>query len=291
MDSSTRTGTPLRQRMIDDMRMRKLEHKTQEAYIRAVCKLAVFLRRSPDTASVEDLRRFQLHLVDHGSSPITLNATLTGLKFLFDVTLDRHELMAKMQPVRVPHTLPVVLSREEVARLIAAAPNLKCQTALSVAYGAGLRASEVIALKVGDVDSKRMTLRVEQGKGRKDRYAMLSPVLLERLRAWWRVARAQGKMLDGGWLFPGLNPIESLSTRQLNRAVHAAAKAAGIDKRVSMHTLRHCFATHLLEQKVDIRVIQVLLGHKKLETTSMYAHVATEILRAVVSPLEILPPT
>ena len=291
MDSPIRTGTPLRQRMIEDMRMRKLEHKTQEAYIRAVCKLAAFLRRSPDTATVEELRRFQLHLVDQGTSPITLNATLTGLKFLFDVTLDRGELMAKMQPVRVPRTLPVVLSREEVARLIAAAPNLKSQTALSVAYGTGLRASEVIALKVGDIDSQRMTLRVEQGKGRKDRYAMLSPVLLERLRAWWRVGHAQGKVLPSGWLFPGMNPVDPLTTRQLNRAIHAAAAAAHIDKRVSMHSLRHSFATHLLEQKVDIRVIQVLLGHKKLETTSMYTHVATEILREVVSPLEILPPT
>ena len=291
MDSSTQRISPLRQRMIDDMRMRKLEHKTQEGYIRAVCKLAAFLRRSPDTATVEDLRRFQLHLVDQGTSPMTLNATLTGLKFFFDVTLDRHDLMAKMQPVRVPRTLPVVLSREEVARLLAAAPNMKSQTALSVAYGAGLRASEVIALKVGDVDSKRMTLRVEQGKGRKDRYAMLSPVLLERLRAWWRVGHAQGKILPNGWLFPGMNAMDPLSTRQLNRAIHAAAAAAPIDKRVAMHTLRHSFATHLLEQKVDIRVIQVLLGHKKIETTSMYAHVATEILRQVVSPLEILPPT
>ena len=181
--------------MIDDMRMRKLAEKTQSHYIRAVCKLAAFLGRSPDTATVEDLRRFQLHLVDQGTSPISLNATITGLKFFFEVTLDRGELMAKMQPVRVPRTLPVVLSREEVARLIAAAPNLKSQTALSVAYGAGLRASEVIALKVSDIDSQRMTLRVEQGKGRKDRYAMLSPVLLERLRAWWRVGHAQGKML------------------------------------------------------------------------------------------------
>jgi integrase/recombinase XerD len=239
MDSSIRTGTPLRQRMIEDMRMRKLAHKTQAAYIRAVCKLAAFLRRSPDSASVEDLRRFQLHLVDQGSSPITLNATLTGLKFLFEVTLDRGELMAKMQPVRVPRTLPVVLSREEVARLIAAAPNLKSQTALSVAYGTGLRASEVIALKIGDIDSQRMTLRVEQGKGRKDRYAMLSPVLLERLRAWWRVGHAQGKILPSGWLFPGLNPLDPLTTRQLNRAIHAAATAAHIDKRVSMHTLRY----------------------------------------------------
>jgi site-specific recombinase XerD len=230
-------------------------------------------------------------LVDQGTSPITLNATLTGLKFFFDVTLDRGALMARMQPVRVPRTLPVVLSREEVARLIAAAPNLKSQTALSIAYGAGLRASEVIALKVGDIDSQRMTLRVEQGKGRKDRYAMLSPVLLERLRSWWRVGHAQGKILPNGWLFPGLNPMDPLTTRQLNRAIHAAAEAAKIDKRVSMHTLRHSFATHLLERKVDIRLIQVLLGHKKLETTSMYAHVATELLREVVSPLEILPPT
>jgi integrase/recombinase XerD len=291
MNPSTPAVTPLRQRMIDDMRMRKLEHKTQEAYIRAVRKLAAFLGRSPDTATVEDLRRFQLQLVDQGTSPITLNATLTGLKFFFDVTLDRAELMAKMQPVRVPRTLPVVLSREEVARLIAAAPNLKSQTALSIAYGAGLRASEVIALKVGDIDSQRMTLRIEQGKGRKDRYAMLSPVLLERLRAWWRLAHAQGKILPGGWLFPGVNPIDPLTTRQLNRAIHAAAAAARIDKRVSMHSLRHSFATHLLERKVDIRLIQVLLGHKKLETTSMYAHVATEILREVVSPLESLPPT
>jgi site-specific recombinase XerD len=290
MESASQRISPLRRRMIDDMRMRKLSDKTQRHYIRAVRQFAGFLGRSPDTDFVEDLRRYQLHLVDNGISPISLNAAITGLKFFFEVTLDHGELMYKMRPVRVPQTLPVVLSREEVSRLIAAAGNLKHQTALSVAYGAGLRASEVVALKVGDIDSERMTLRIEQGKGRKDRYAMLAPVLLERLRAWWRVARAQGKMLEGGWLFPGLNPIESLSTRQLNRAVHAAAKAAGIDKRVSMHTLRHCFATHLLEQKVDIRVIQVLLGHKKLETTSMYTHVATEVLREVVSPLETMPP-
>jgi site-specific recombinase XerD len=276
--------------MLDDMRMRKLEPKTRAGYIRAVRSLTAYLGRSPDTATIEELRRFQLHLVDRGSSPITLNATITGLKFFFGVTLDRGELMAKMQPVHVPRTLPVVLSRDEVARLIAAAPNLKYQTALSIAYGTGLRVSEVIALKVSDIDSQRMTLRVEQGKGDKDRYAMLSPVLLERLRSWWRVAHAQGKMLPNGWLFPGLNPMDPLSTRQLNRAIHAAAEAAQIDKRVSMHTLRHSFATHLLEQKVDIRLIQVLLGHKRLETTTIYTHVATEILREVVSPLERLQP-
>lgn len=290
MNSSTPAVSPLRQRMLDDMRMRKLNPKTQSGYLRAVRNFARYLGRSPDTATVEELRNYQLHLVDTGTSPISLNAAIVGLKFFFDITLDRGELMAKMQPVRIPQKLPVILSPEEVARLIAATGNLKHQTALSLAYGTGLRASEVVALKVGDIDSQRMTLRVEQGKGRKDRYAMLSPVLLERLRAWWRVARTQGKMLDGGWLFPGLNPIDQLSPRQLNRAIRAAANAAQIDKRVSMHTLRHSFATHLLEQKVDIRVIQVLLGHKKLDTTALYAQVATDLLREVVSPLERLHP-
>jgi integrase/recombinase XerD len=290
MSDTTHPISPLRQRMIDDMRMRKLAPKTQTHYLRAVRRFAGFLGRSPDTASVEDLRRYQLYLVDQGTSPVSLNAAITGLKFFFEVTADHAGLMSKMQPVRVPRTLPVVLSREEVSRLIVATGNLKHQTALAVAYGAGLRASEVVALKVADIDSARMTLRIERGKGQKDRYAMLPPVLLERLRVWWRVARAQGTMLDGGWLFPGLNPIDPLSTRQLNRAIHAAAEAARIDKRVSMHTLRHSFATHLLEQKVDIRVIQVLLGHKKLETTALYAQVATDLLREVVSPPERLRP-
>ena len=289
MERSTPTVSPLRQRMTDDMRMRKFQPKTQTGYLRAVAKLGTFLKRSPDTATADDLRRFQLHLVDDGASPITLNATISGLKFFFDVTLNHPELMSRMQPVKVPRTLPVVLSREEVSRLIAAAWNLKHQTALSVAYGTGLRASEVISLKVGDVDSQRMTLRVEQGKGRKDRYAMLPPILLERLRVWWRVGHAQGKILRDGWLFPGLDPMDPLTTRQLNRAIHAAAEAAKIDKRVSMHTLRHSFATHLLEQKVDIRVIQVLLGHSHLETTTIYTHVATDLLREVMSPLEALP--
>jgi site-specific recombinase XerD len=284
--NSSKTISPLRQRMIEDMRMRKLAPHTQAGYIRAVPKFARYLKRSPETATAEDLRNFQLYLVDHGASPITLNATITGLKFLFGVTLERGALMAKMQHVFVPRTLPVVLSRDEVRCLIAAASNLKYQTALSVAYGAGLRASEVVGLKVSDVDSQRMVLHIERGKGGKDRYAMLSPVMLGRLRSWYRVARAQGKMPDGGWLFPGQNPIDPMSTRQLNRAVHAAARTAGLDKRVSMHSLRHAFATHLLEQKEDIRVIQVLLGHKKLETTALYTQVATETLRQVTSPLE-----
>ena len=286
MSQSTTAPSLLRQRMIDDMRMRKFGEKTQTDYIRAVRNFATYLHRSPETATDEDLRNYQLYLIDHGISPASLNFTITGLKFFFDITVGDTERIGKMQPVRVPRKLPVILSREEVRRLIAASNNLKHQTALAVAYGTGLRVNEVVSLKVGDIDSKRMILRVEQGKGSKDRYAMLSPILLERLRYWWRAARAQGKMLDGGWLFPGLDPIESLSPRQLNRAIHAAANVAKIDKRVSMHTLRHSFATHLLEQKVDIRVIQVLLGHKKLETTALYTQVATDILREVISPLE-----
>jgi integrase/recombinase XerD len=290
METSTQPVSPLRQRMLEDMRMRKLAPKTRDAYIRAVSRFAKYLGRSPDTATAEELRGYQLHLVDSGTSPITLNATITGLKFLFDVTLGHGDVLAKMQSVRIPHKIPVVLNKQEVARLIACAGNLKHQTALAVAYGTGLRVSEVLSLKVSDIDSQRMTLRVEQGKGGRDRYAMISPVLLERLRVWWRVARAQGKMLNGGWLFPGLDPIDPLSAKQLNRAIHEAATLAKIDKRVSMHTLRHSFATHLLEQKVDIRVIQVMLGHKKLETTALYTQVATEVLKEVISPLETLQP-
>ena len=286
MKDSPEKISPLRRRMIEDMRMRKLSTKTQSGYIRAVRHFARYLGRSPDTATDEDLRRYQLHCVDRGVSPTTLNATITGLKFFFEVTLKRPELMSKMSHVRVARTLPVVLSREEASRLIESARTLKHRTALSVAYGAGLRVSEVVALKVSDVDSQRMLLRVEQGKGRKDRYALLPPLLLERLRSWWRHAHAAGQVLPGGYLFPGLDPLDSLSARQLNRAVHEAAKAAHIDKRVTMHTLRHSFATHLLEQGENIRTIQVLLGHKKLETTALYTHVATETLRTVLSPLE-----
>jgi integrase/recombinase XerD len=290
MKDSPETISPLRRRMIEDMRMRKLASGTQSGYIRAVRHFSGWLGRSPHTASAEDLRRYQLHCVDRGVSPITLNATITGLKFFFEVTLKRPELMGNMSHVRVARTLPVILSREEASRLIEAARTLKHRTALSVAYGAGLRVSEVLALKVGDIDSQRMLLRVEKGKGQKDRYALLPPILLERLRTWWRYARAQGKILPGGYLFPGLDPMDSMSTRQLNRAVREAAAAAHIDKRVTMHTLRHSFATHLLEMGENIRTIQVLLGHKKLETTALYTQVATETLRKVLSPLEPIHP-
>ncbi len=272
--------SPLRQRMIEDMTIRKMAPKTQAAYIRAVKNLTVFLGRSPDTASPEDLRGFQLHLASGGVSAPTQNATVTALRFFFGVTLRRRGTTDHLPFVRQPRKLPVVLSLDEVARLLDAAPSLKYKAALSVAYGAGLRASEVVSLKLADVDSTRMVIRVEQGKGRKDRYAILSDHLLDLLRAYWKASRPKG------WLFPGQNPVNPLTTRQLGRVCHAAAEAAGIDKRVSLHTLRHSFATHLLEQKVDIRVIQVLLGHKKLETTALYAQVATRTLREVRSPLE-----
>jgi len=274
--------------MTEDMQLRKLAPKTQTSYIRAVKKLADYLGHSPDTATAEDLRQFQLHLTDKGTSRITINATITALRFFFEVTVGDKEVAGKLNTVPVPRRLPVVLSREEVARLLEATSNLKYKAAFSVAYGAGLRISEVVSLKISDIDSERMTLHVEQGKGRKDRYAMLSPVLLDILRRWWREGHDRGLLLDGGWLFPGQNPVNPLSTRQLSRAIRAAAADAEIDKRVSMHLLRHSYATHLLEQKVDIRLIQVLLGHNQLETTRLYTQVATDVLHEVASPLESL---
>jgi site-specific recombinase XerD len=245
-----------------------------------VRNFTAFLGRSPDTATSDDLRRFQLHMAQQQVSPWSINAAIAALRFFFTVTLERPDLVRPLRIVNEPRKAPVVLSQEEVARLLEAAPGLKYKAALSVAYGAGLRVSEVANLKVSDIDSERMTVRVEQGKGQRDRYVMLSPQLLGLLRDWWRVARPQV------WLFPGQNPINPMTPRQLNRAVHAAKDLAGISKRVSPHTLRHSFATHLLEQGVDIRVIQVLLGHAKLETTALYTRVAVNTVRDVKSPLE-----
>src|ERR1700690_654387 len=225
--------SPLRRRMIEDMTIRKFAAKTQHDYLQRVKNFAAFLGRSPDTASVEDVRRYQLHLTGCGVGVPTLNQTVSTLRFFFKVTLGRPDLVERTAFVREPRKLPVVLSPEEVARLLDAAPGLKYKAALSVAYGAGLRAAEVISLKVGDVDNKRMVIRVEQGKGRKDRYVMLSPHLLELLRAWWRGARPQG------WFFPGRARGQPVTTPQLNRACHTAAQRAEIDKRVSLHTLRH----------------------------------------------------
>ena len=272
--------SPLRRRMIEDMTIRKLAPDTQRNYIRSIKNLAAFIGRSPDKASFEDIRRFQLHLVTKGADTPTLNSTVSALRFFFRVTLKRYAIVEHTRFIHEPRRLPVVLSPEEVRRLLDAAPGLKYKAALSVAYGAGLRASEVVSLKVCDIDSERMLIRVEQGKGRKDRYVMLSPHLLELLRAWWKAGHPQG------WLFPGQNRVNPLSTRQLNRAFHAAAHTAEIKKRVSLHTLRHSFATHLLEQNIDIRVIQVLLGHAKLDSTALYTRVATKTIREVISPLE-----
>lgn len=272
--------SPLRRRMIEDMTVRNFAPKTQHDYIRAVTKLARFLGRSPDTATAEDLRRFQLHLTENRVGAPTINFTVTVLRFFFTITLDRADAIKHLTFVREPRKIPVVLSLEEVARLLEAAPGPKYKAALAAAYGAGLRVSEVATLKVSDIDSERMMLRVEQGKGHKDRHAMLAPQLLELLRDWWRIARPQV------WLFPGQNPVNPMTTRQINRACHAAADMARITKRVSPHTLRHSFATHLLEQNTDIRMIQVLLGHAKLETTALYTHIATNTIRAVMSPLE-----
>lgn len=288
MTHSNKSISPLRQRMIEDMTLRKLAPKTQVAYVRAVKKLNQFLGRSPDTATAEDLRLFQLHMSANGVSNTTINATITGLRFFFEVTLDDENAIKKMSAVHEPRKLPLVLSTEQVKQLLDATSSLKYKAALSLAYGAGLRASEITHLKVNDIDSQRMVIHIDQGKGDKDRNAILSPALLKILRQWWRTAQAQGQMLKGGWLFPGQDPINPLSTRQLSRACRAAVTLAGLDERVSLHSLRHSFATHLLEQSVDIRVIQVLLGHKKLETTALYSQVATRTLCKVNSPLDSL---
>ena len=276
--------SPLRQRMIEDMMVRNFVEKTRNDYIRQVKTFTAFLGRLPDTATAEDLRRFQLHQTRTGVRPPSINGSVAALRFFFTVTLDRPEMARHLTFVREPRKMPAVLSPEEVARLLEAAPGPKYKAALSAAYGAGLRVSAVVALKVSDIDSERLLLRIEQGKGRKDRFAMLSPKLLELLRDWYRIAR------PAVWLFPGRDPMLPLTTRQFARAVDAAASMAEIKKRVTPHTLRHSFATHLLEQKIDVRLIQVLLGHAKLETTVLYTQVATNVIRAVMSPLDRLTP-
>ena len=272
----------LRRRMIADMTVRRFSDKTQHEYIRQIETFARFLGRSPDTASGDDIRRFQLAQVEQGAQPPKMNSQASALRFFLTVTLGRADLAHQLARTHYPRKLPRVLTAEQVARLIEAAPGpgLKYKTALSIAYGAGLRGGEIVMLRVGDIDSKRMLIRVEMGKGRKDRHTMLSPQLLSLLRAWWLQSRSRG------WLFPGLDSLRPMSVRQLNRVCHMAAGAAGLGSWVTPHTLRHSFATHLLESDIDVRVIQVLLGHAKLDTTARYTHVATNLLRTVMSPLE-----
>ena len=278
--------SPLRRRLIDDMTMRRFSRETQRNYIRDVGRFAMFLGRPPDTATAEDLRRFQVEQRDAGVPAPTMNSIVAALRFFFTNTLDRPDLARKLFRVSHPRKLPVVLSPDEVARLLDATTCLKHQAALSVAYGAGLCVAEVAHLKVADIDSKRMLLRVERGKGGQYRNAMLSGDLLTLLRQWWKVGRQQGMMHRDGWLFPGQHAMKPISTRQLHRIVVEAAHAADIAKRVGPHTLRHSFATHLLEDGVDIRVIQALLGHAKLENTAFYTKVATRTVRTVTSPLD-----
>ncbi len=276
--------SPLRRRMIEDMTIRGFGEKTQSDYIRHVRNFTFFLGRSPDQAQSEDLRLYQVHQRKRGVQPPTMNGAVAALRFFFTTTCNRPEMARHLTLVRQPQKLPVVLTPEEVARLIEAAPRPKYKAALGVAYGAGLRVSEVANLRVSDIDSERMVIRVEQGKGKKDRNGMLSPRLLVLLREWWLVGRPTT------WLFPGRDSLLPITPRQLHRVVCETAGAVGIEKRVSPHTLRHSFATHLLEQGVDIRLIQVALGHSKLDTTARYAHVASKVLREMVSPLDQLTP-
>ncbi|CAH1654965.1 MULTISPECIES: tyrosine-type recombinase/integrase [unclassified Chelatococcus] len=283
--STDATVSPLRQRMQHDMLMRGLGSHTRQDYVRHVRCFAAFLGRSPDTATPENIHRFQLDQHEKGVGPATINGAVSALRFLFLVTLQRRDLSRALVITRYHRKLPDVLSVEEAGRRLKAAPGLKYKAALGGAYGAGLRVFEVAHLKVDDVDSTRMLLRVEQGKGCKDRNTMLSPQLLELLRLWWREGRRRGIMLPHGWLFPCRSRTDPISSRQLHRTVQEAAEVAGIRKRVSPHTLRHSFATHLLEQDVDIRVIQVLFGHSK-QTTALYAKVSTRRIHAVTGPLD-----
>jgi integrase/recombinase XerD len=274
--------TPLRQRMIEDMRIRGMAEKTQAAHIRAVKDFAAFLKRSPDTATPEELRAYQLHMTNAGMTATTFNVRIVSLRFFFGMTCGRDEMKRHMQFRRAPHKLPAVLSVEEVGDILAAAPGpgLKYRAALGISYGAGLRAAEVCHLRVQDIDSDRMMIHVEEGKGGRDRKAMLSPGLLDLLRDYWRESRPDG------WLFPGLPRVNPISPRQLNRAFASAKHMAGVTRSATLHTLRHSFATHLLEAGTDVRVIQVLLGHTKLTTTARYTHVATKTIQNTVSPFE-----
>jgi site-specific recombinase XerD len=288
---STDTISPLRQRMIEDMNARKLCAGTQSGHIRSCKRFAAFLKRSPDTATAEDIRRFQLHLSETGTSICNRNRIMTGLRFLFRVTLRRRDLAAEIYHIREPQKIPQVMSPDETRRVLAVATSLKARVALSLCYGCGLRAGEVVRLKVKHIDSAQKIIRIEQSKGRKDRNVMLSPETVDLLRQWWKVRRgfdAHTTPLQERWLFPGRKPGRPMTTRQLNRLFHEAANGAGIKKGVTLHALRHSFATHLLERGTDIRILQALLGHDKLDTTARYTHVATGMIAGIKSPLDLL---
>ncbi len=291
--SETNTVSPLRQRMLEDMAARKLNPHTQRSHISSCKRFAAWLKRSPDTATPEEVRRFQLHLVESGASICNRNRIMTGIRFLFRVTLRRHDLAAEVWHIKEPQKLPPVLSPEEVKRILMLATSLKSRVMLTLAYGCGLRASEVVRLRTGDIDSEQMIIRIVQSKGRKDRHVMLPAEVLDLLRQWWKVRPSRhdaGLALEQRWLFPGRNDCAGLplTTRQFGRLFKDAAKAAGLRKTLSLHSLRHSFATHLLERGTDIRLIQALLGHDKLETTARYTRVATGMIAKIQSPLELL---
>ncbi len=282
-------ATALRRRMTEDMAARNLGRHSQRNHLSSCARLAAFLGRSPDTATADDIRRFQLFLIENGASIVGRNRIMTGVKFLFRVTLRRHDLAAEIYHLKEPQKIPLVLSRDEVRRLMAMAANVKVRVMLSLAYGCGLRAGEVVRLRAGDIDSAQNIIRIVQSKGHKDRNVMLPADVLGLLRQWWRerpTRQDAGVAKERRWLFPGYKPGRPLTTRQFLRLFHATAAAAGITKAVTLHCLRHSFATHLLERGVDIRVIQALLGHHKLETTARYTRVATGMIAAVDSPLD-----
>ena len=286
---STDAVSPLRQRMIEDMNARKLCAGTQRGHIRSCKRFAAFLKRSPDTATPDEVRLFQLHLTETGMSICNRNRIMTGLKFLFRVTLRRLDLAAEIYHIREPQKIPLVMSQDEARRLLAVAGSLKVRVLLSLGYGCGLRAGEVVRLKVKDIDRAQRIIRVEQSKGRKDRNVMLSPAMLALLRQWWKARPSRhdaGIPLQERWLFPGTKPGKPMTTRQLGRLFHQTADAAGIKKSVTLHALRHSFATHLLEDNTDIRTIQALLGHDKLDTTARYTRVATGMIANIESPLD-----
>ena len=289
---TTRSISPLRQRMIEDMTARGLHSGTQKGHLRGCMRFAAFLKRSPDTATPDDVRQFQLHLAKlEGVSVCHRNRIMTGLKFLFRVTLKRQDLVAEIYHLPEPQRVPRVLSADETKRLLLMATTQKARVLLSLAYGAGLRASEAVRLKVGDIDKEQRIIRVVQGKGKKDRHVMLSNDMLGLLREWWPVRSTRhdkGKPLQERWLFPGLGSDRPTSARQFGRLFRQAAIAAGITKPVTLHSLRHSFATHLLERGLDVRLIQALLGHSKLDTTARYTRVATGMIAKIESPLDLL---
>ena len=288
MTDATAAVSPLRRRMIDDMSLRNLSPATQQSYLYAVAKFSRYHGRSPDRLGIEDVRAFQVYLVSQGISWPALNQTVCALRFFYGVTMNRAEMPERIAYARTPRKLPVILSADEVVRLLEAVSSLKARAALTTAYAAGLRASEAVSLKVSDLDSDRMLIQIRHGKGARDRTVMLSPQLLRILRTYWRLARPET------WLFPGRGD-KPIDVAVLHSACRSAVKAAGLVKRVSVHTLRHSFATHLLESGVDIRIIQVLLGHSDLSTTARYTQVATTTISKTQSPfdrltLEVVPP-